>query len=507
MAELRESIGREALLALSNQYGSVADALMEIVDNPFDYRRGRQLTIELAIDKKRDMVRIVDHGGQGMGRAELADWIRWGTGHTHAATDIGQWHVGGKLAAMYLAESIEIIGRKSDTTEIVRFTDREWGSRTHLFSGDLQTMSPHDLPNWIPAEITEDPTRGFTSITLRRLKDHRYELGILELRLGNTYRALLRAGACVIRLNGVPIQPLDIPRSGSYSDREIRITRTKLEEGVTVQGEIWITDRERFRPGRGVNLEAGIRTVFNGRLITSGEEFGHYLAGRGSLQRLVGEIELQHIRPNTTKDGWDRDSPQWQAVHRFMHAQMAPLVAFLNQLAEARPISREQKKRAAAVRKSVEETLRRLRDSYHLPGGQLDDEIIGPGGRARPQHQHEGPPTTQRTRTRAEATERTEPPEDAVGRLLRRLHGGVPPIDFDDLGRTARTQTRPTENGPYIIVNTAFPLYERFGETEEYLAESVFLHLLREDEESSLSANEAAQHLDDMLFTWREVVA
>ena len=51
MATISESIGREALLAFASQYSSMSEALMELIDNPFDYRRGRRLTVEVTIDK------------------------------------------------------------------------------------------------------------------------------------------------------------------------------------------------------------------------------------------------------------------------------------------------------------------------------------------------------------------------------------------------------------------------------------------------------------------------
>lgn len=123
MTTLRETIGREALLALASNYSSVSEALMELIDNPFDYRYGRHLRVEVTVDKRRDSIRVLDHGGEGMNAGGLSDWIAWGTGHEHNASDIGQYHVGGKLAAIYLAESVEIVCRRSGEREVWRFSD------------------------------------------------------------------------------------------------------------------------------------------------------------------------------------------------------------------------------------------------------------------------------------------------------------------------------------------------------------------------------------------------
>ena len=124
---IQETIGREAILALSNNYPNMTDALMEIIDNPFDYRKGRRLTIHVSVDKKFNStghISVLDDGGEGMDLGALHDWIQWGTGHEHRSTDIGQYHVGGKLAAVYLAESLEIVCRKADSSGVYCFLDR-----------------------------------------------------------------------------------------------------------------------------------------------------------------------------------------------------------------------------------------------------------------------------------------------------------------------------------------------------------------------------------------------
>jgi hypothetical protein len=88
-----------------------------------------------------------------------------------------------------------------------------------------------------------------------------------------------------------------------------------------------------------------------------------------------------------------------------------------------------------------------------------------------------------------EVTGRTAPPEEAVGRLLRRYSSGVPRIDFDALGKGLRSQWRESAEARVIIVNTSFPMYERIGETEDYLFETVVLHLLGEEEDPLLYAD------------------
>ena len=173
MTEITETIGRQALIATASNYRSVSEALMELVDNPFDYRYGRHLNVDIQIDRTRDFVRVSDWGGEGMDDAALRDWIQWGEGHDHTTQDIGQYHVGGKSAAIYLAESLEVICRKAGTDEIWRFHDPHWGSRTTPLTTEVQLISE------LPRSLSRLPTpmgQGFVHITLRQLTPHRYEV-------------------------------------------------------------------------------------------------------------------------------------------------------------------------------------------------------------------------------------------------------------------------------------------------------------------------------------------
>lgn len=497
VSTLTESIGRQALIALSNQYASVTQAIMELVDNPFDYRQGGHLTVEVTISKPRNLIRVVDFGGLGMNDKGLSQWICWGEGPQHDHTDIGQYHVGGKLAAIYLAEEIDIICRRKGETPVWRFIDRHWGSRTALLRNhEAAQVTFDEACRLVPelSHVTEGV--GFACVTLRKLKPHRHEHAILQAALADTYRALLEGKKCTIVLQNDNVSPLHIPESSVFDPIEIKTT--KLPDGVTVHGRIWVMDRDRMPAGRGISIKAGIRTIFNGRLVSSGEEFGHYLAGRGSLQRLIGEIRIVGFNPNTTKTGWDKDSPKWLAINDFMYKEMQPVVSFLNQLGESRPVPREQKKRAERVRQLVEAALKRLA-AGGLPGFRgLRGDSDAPGGR-KPPTPDGGGSTKPNGHGRSSVKKRTPAPEAAVGRLLRRFSGGVPRIDFDALGKGLRSQWRESPEGRVIIVNTSFPMYSRIGETDDYLFETVVLHLLAE-EEDPLSYADARQKLDEIVW-------
>lgn len=341
------------------------------------------------------------------------------------------------------------------------------------------------------------PGTGFTCVTLKGLKARRYEVKLLEARLADAYRALIEDGSCTIKLNGEPVEALDIPVSASFE--VIDIPATRLDGGATVHGRVWVTDRDRLPEGRGVSLKAGIRTVFNGRTITEGEQFKHYLAGRGVLQRLFGEITIGHVNPNSTKTDWDRSSVAWHAIEDFMYEKMAPLVSQLRERGDARPTSREQKKRANEVRRRIADVFKKLEANGAAAAGLLPGVSDGPGGRTPPTRKGKARKAGGTGRARSETQSRTEPPPDAVGRLLRKYGTNIPPIEFDQLGRTGRSQWRGSERGRSIVLNTDYPMYERLGETSEYILESAVMHLLTEDSEAIPYAT-AVEKLDEIVW-------
>ena len=505
MQMIRETIGREAILALSNNYPNMTDALMEIIDNPFDYRKGRPLTIHVSVDKKPNStghISVLDYGGEGMDMDALHDWIQWGTGHEHRSTDIGQYHVGGKLAAVYLAESLEIVCRKADSSKVYWFVDRRWGSRTAAFIGNVEELGPAEAA-WKDGRIGDLPAGcGFTLVRLSYIKNHRYEKNLLLQRLANTYRDLIATGDCTITLDGEVVDPMVIPESSTHSDRAIDIPKSKIAPGCFAKGRIWVMDRERIPSVRGASIKAGIRTLFNGRLIAEGEQFGHNLAGKGSLQRLVGEIHVTGLRPTADKSKWITSDPNWEALSTFMHEKMQPLVAYLNQVSEAKPITREQRKRTESVRRDLAAAFKLLeRDAASSPGPL--GESVAPAGRKPPESkqvktiaQQKHPKGERRT------NQRTHAPDNAVGKLLRKIGGNIPKIEYEELGYGERSLWG--EPGKILVINKDYPLYDAIS--DEYLAETICLHLLKDNESfRNAPVGYTLEQLDQVLWAWKGV--
>ena len=506
MTQISETIGRSAVLAAASNYQSVAEALLELVDNAFDKRRGRHLNIDLKVDRARDYLEIMDYGGEGMNADSLQEWIRWGEGEEHSASDIGQYRIGGKLAAVYLAEGLEIVCRKSGEDEIWRFHDSHWGSRTAALEASPITKTPSASIRW-SYEIPQEKV-GFTRVVLRGLKEHRYEIGILQQRLATTYKSLIASNTCRIRINGADVETWDIPWSSSIPVREIGPER--VLSGVSISGRVGAIDRDRIPQARGVRIEAGIRTEFNGRMITEGEQFGHTLSGKGNLQRTYGEIVISGdgLKPNQLKNGWPRDSRAWRAIHEYVHEEMQPIVAILNRISESQPTTREERKRANNAGRRLADALKRLQilssDRYQNPLSAYG-MAHGEGGRRPPSQRERQTPVQKEQREprqRNPVQNPSEPPEDAVGRLIRNVNR-MPRVDYDQLGdQTPRTQWRDEDDGTRtIVINKDYPLYESLGANEDYLFESLVGHLVHEE---ATSVDEATKMFDQLVWLDRE---
>ena len=485
MSKIQETIGRRALIATSSNYRSVAEAIMEFVDNPFDYRRGRHLNVNVEVDKEADWLRVTDYGGEGMDDSALRDWNQWGEGHEHNKQDIGQYHVGGKSAAIYLAEDLEFICRLAGTDTIWHFRDRQWGSRTTPLSSDVTQVL--NLPESLKRAKLESGV-GFVQITLRGLKSNRYEIGLLERRLADAYRTLIRRGECVIRVNGKPLGNVELPWSSSIG--RIEFGPVRLDQGLRISGVVGALDRDRLPNVRGARYPHGIRTEYNGRRITDGEEFGHNLSGRGALMRLYGEVVISggELRPNQLKNGWPYDSDEWQIISAAMHEQMSGTVAKLNEIADAKPVSRIERKGANSARRRAEHALRRLEQLEKLAHRGSIPAVSAPAGRRSPTSENGiRESTDQSSNERQKPTPRTPPPLDPVGRLLRRV-GGMPPVRLDALGdQTPRTEWRVEGDQQAIVVNTDYPLYSSLGPIEEYVFESILFHMLDHNTDVTLA--------------------
>jgi hypothetical protein len=501
MAEVttwRETSSRKMAHVLMNDFPTAADAFFEIIDNPLDYRHGREIEIDVQANKDADSVSVEDRGGEGMDAEGIADWLQWGSGHPHSGDDIGRYHKGGKAACGYLADSVRIVTRRSGQSDVWMFQDLRWKTREDWADFGVPEPYTKDLPDHLtalPAGL------GFTRIELSNLvTDHRWNLDRLRWRIGNTYRALISKGGLTIRLNGVVIPPLDLPLSSAFKERHIDVT---LPSKHRVRGWVGRLDRDATRPGQN-RIPGGIRCLYQNRLITEGEYFGHHAEGKGLLASLIGEIELNFVAPLSNKTDFQRGTAIWEEVERAMYDWLAPIIAEFRRAAESQPVTLEERKRVNAVRRQLEEALRAFADAYtgEAEGATLGRRPPTPRTSAveRPTIDGESPRSTPQPRTPA--------PEGAVG-TLRRLRGRigpkgeVPPIVLKDLDPGVRSEADEADGRVIkVVINRAYPMYRDLKEQEAYIAETALLELLQPRSGEVLPIKQFLYQVNDCLGYW-----
>lgn len=426
-----------------------------------------------------------------------------GQGHPHERTDIGQYHKGGKAACGYLADSVVILTRRAGQKEVWRFEDRHWHSRSEwkVFG----EPAPYEEP--IPRHLAALPVEvGFTRLELSDLHDRRYNLEKLRWMLGNTYRRLISNGSVSFCLNGQPVDALDLPESSAFKRREEDI---RLPTGKRVHSWVARLDRDALKGGP-ARIQGGLRLLYQGRLISEGEYFGHNLGGQGQLASLIGEVDLNHVAPLSNKTGFKKATPEWEEVDTELKQWLAPIIIEFRRAADEQPISREERKRVNEVRREITEALKRMRTD---PGTGREERSWPAeyGGRRRPTRSATPVTRVSLGGHHRSPVARTEPPEDAVGvleRLARRLRKGAeaPPIELADLDPSLRSEA--VRSGDAIVkvfINRTYPLYGELKGHEAYLAETALLELLKPAAAEKTPVDEYIEQLNQCLAAWWRV--
>lgn len=499
VAAWKEEGSRGLAHVAMGDFPTVADAIFEIADNPLDYRHGRPLVIEITIDKDGDRIVVEDRGGEGMDSDGIADWLRWGTGHPHAAGDIGKYHKGGKAACGYLGQSIEILTRRAGQTDVWRLVDTRWKDRPDW--ADFGEPTPYPGP--IPRHLSALPREvGFTRMAITNLEERRYNVADLKWMLGNTYRRLIAEKAVTFLLNGEEVEPLELPLSTAFKERREVVT---TQSGRRIKVWIGRLDRDAVKSGPH-RIQGGVRMLFQRRLIGEGEYFGHHAEGKGLLASLIGEAEMNHLEPLSNKTGFKRGTLAWDEAEEAMRAYLAPIIADFRRAAEEHPVTREERKRAALVRRQLATALSQLATGNSAGGSGASRD-----GRRRPEKGGEEAERADTGRTRRPPTPRTEAPDDAVGalqRLRKRLRPGehVPPIELADLDPSMRSEAIHADGAIVkIVVNRQFPMYRLLGGREAYIAETALMELLMPSETERTLAPAYVAQVNQCIDAWARI--
>jgi len=457
---MQESFESGMRLALMANFESAVDACLELIDNGVDDWEGENQTvpIEIRMEISDDRVSILNVGETGMGESELKDFIKWGFSRKKGR--IGQWGQGGKAAMGYIAHGMRIKCTKKGEDVGWELEDSKWGDRDYFVNLD---------PKPFPALGKE----AYVQIELFNLK-HNLRFETLVKRLSEVYRPLLESKKVSIyvaktKQKGEWVKPRYIPLKEGPESFEI-----DLSDGKKLHGWIGIMVP---RIGKGTEgLKGGARCYHYGRLVSSGEFFGHPRPEyKATLNTLIAEVNVDFpVSPNLNKNNFDRDSVEWNEIERVMYRQLRSWVNKLIQEKEEE-VPKKEKERAKVALNLIQKALR-----------ELDKRLTGKFGEQQGQKEtgaQELAEENLKTKTRKERSDKggshepaTPPPTDAAG--TRRRLGGVD-VDVQVGDGTERSRIMETNGSIKVIIYSEYPAYRATKGDIVYLMETISLELAK----------------------------
>ena len=418
---VRERIDPAITASLFANYRSSADAVMELVDNAIDSRlKGSQLEVQLQVHPAYFVIET--RGGEGMGPVELErNYLRWGGSSKRGRKMLGQYGQGGKAAIGHLGSSFTVEASRPGDGTAWRFADSDYRNRSKLKTYDLKVVTKR-----VPVE------KGYVRIRIDGV-DKRLDPRRLSARLGDTYRPLILRAELKLSINSARVEA---PSITFQEEHRFAVHAA----GATLRGWYGIAEPE----GRGVDYVPGLRCYKLGRLVTSGEFFGHPNAVQVSgMARLVGEIDLAPVPLTMNKSDFARDGAEWVGVEKRMHSLLAPIAKRLAE-DEMAPPPASALKTAEQVRRLLSQVLRIAEREEMFPGlAAARARVPAP---SRDRELHAANPESPRAPARLPAE--NEPKRRGFGQVV------VRPLD-----PSIRSQTVIEHEITTVVINSRHPLF------------------------------------------------
>ncbi len=460
-----EKVSRRAVQALISQFSSVADAVLELVDNAIDRAENQILEVNITFDKRAERIVVESDGGSGMGAHEIAAWLVWGGDNHINPDDIGFYGQGGKAAAGFLAKDIRIWAKRRGDSDIWMFEDEDWASRTEI--RDFGHPAPVDEDEAPLSVQAAKRSRGHVRIELNHAyMNRRWNFGVLKRHIASTYGKLLGTNKLKILVNGEVLSPIPLPIDSSVDKYQIDV----MVGDISVKG--WAGKLMRASVGD-YTIKSGFRLFAKGRLIREGEWFGYNWQSKGALNLLIGELEITGLTLNLDKSDFrERADEVWHEISTEVVTAIAKLIGTLRSSHDAK-ISKSEKKRAEMVKAEIAMVLRELYGAPSKPHAGGSGKTRGSNKSARGKAKH--------------------------APSIKRLLEGRYDIEIG----AWEPHIRAAVQGEAIIVNKAFPAWNQFEGSKAYIAETVLDEVVRADPDV-ISITEFCEKRDALLHRWAE---
>jgi len=283
---------------------SPAECLAELIDNSldsllegFDQELISRGVIEVSLPIRRGSITVKDNG-LGMSEQDARKCLILGASSKRNA--LGMYGLGLKGAAIALGGKFTVASSPMNGNEEYRvvYDEEDW----------KETDGWH-VPFWKSAKLRVS-THG-TVIEIEKLRRPAYsepEVDHLRKEIGRRYAQFIGDGRIEILINGI----------------KAKAAKPELLEGpITFKVETEfgeITGWYGFLK-RGSQIGAyGFDTYYKKRLITQYDK--SFSGQHATISRLVGEVQLDFVPPQTTKRGWDTSSQEFRTAVEALTAHL-----------------------------------------------------------------------------------------------------------------------------------------------------------------------------------------
>lgn len=460
---LEEDININIVTSLMRNYRNAIEAILELIDNAVDDKR-ENILLEIEIFLGKNIIQIINRGGLGMGLKELGAFLKWGQSSKRGK--LGRYGQGGKAAMGYLGNSWKLQTSKLGDEKTYIIEEDDWRNRIK----GKKKYKPKIFRGMTPKE------QGEVKIEIKNLSRKINDRKLKEA-LSDYYRMLLEENKIKIKINKVPVRPLEIPLT--KKDKFFEIVDSYKFWG-------WIG---LLKPN--VSFRGGLRCCVLGRKITENEYFGQPdYTNKASLNKLVGEINADFLELNLNKTGFDTDSWGWQQIQKKMYRKIQPYIDYLLKEREDEQITEDEKKRHEEASKIWNAFMKEYLKEGKQPLQEIDKQNFDRGQKL-PECRQIVEEKEETLISRGEYQPATPPPEESVGRrkrLKKFLGIEARPGVIPDI--TVRSEIQIKNRQEVIIINKIFPAYKKRKGDTLYIWETIAIECAKPEQEEEMDYKE-----------------
>jgi hypothetical protein len=319
---------------------AVHEAIGELVANCFDQRPSSpdptiKLAVNVEVDFSKEAVSVVDNC-LGITEEWLPDALTIAEKRAaRGAEEKGMFGWGMKASASTIGFKIEIFSRPQGKDYELYFSlpIRELSSGKIGWTDLAAEVHPGTLENSPLGERIHG-----TAIVVSDLRRGAVDKQALENHLRHAYSPHLRDGDAIL-VNGVLMEPWE-PVVFDTMKHELAVTLDEAK-GHKVSGWVGV-GKTQSQGDYGLN-------IYRKKQLIEAWNKDAFSSKHQMTSRVVGEIHADFVPTNFNKKGFEKESPEWKALVRYLKGELEPFLAASRRLGRDKNVDMDTKKTEAAA--------------------------------------------------------------------------------------------------------------------------------------------------------------